>query len=59
MKKPLELMYLLNSKNVDCVYYNNLNVAVNDALYWMKTIPYKVDQVKIYKNNMLISELNK
>ena len=47
--------YLLNGKCIDNLPYMTLSVAIKDALYWFN----KVDQVQIYKNGILIAELNK
>lgn len=47
--------YLINGKCVDNLPYTALSVAIKDALYWFN----KVDQVQIYKNGILIAELNK
>lgn len=47
--------YLINGKCVDNLLYMTLSVAIKDALYWFN----KVDQVQIYKNGILIAELNK
>ncbi len=56
---PYEVKYLLNGVCLDNIYYNNLYVAICDCIYWMKQLLYKVDQIQIYKNNILIAELNK
>lgn len=51
--------YLLNGKCVDNLPYTTLSIAIKDALYYLKSLSHKVDQIKIYKNGILIAELNK
>ena len=51
--------YLLKGQFIDNSLFISLSTAINDSIYRLKGLTYKVDQIKIYKNGILIAELNK
>lgn len=51
--------YLINGKLIESLLYLNLNESIIDSCYYLRTISFKVDQVQIYKNGIIIAELNK
>lgn len=58
-EKLYNTCYLINGVCIDNAIYYKLNTAIRDAAYYLKFLSYKVDQIKIYKNGVLIAELNK
>lgn len=51
--------YFINGLCIDSIIYYKLNNAIRDSTYYLKSLTHKVDQIKIYKNGILIAELNK
>lgn len=51
--------YLINGKLIESLVYFNLNENINDSCYYLRSLSYKVDQVQIYKNGIIVAELNK